>query len=663
MTDGIGWHFPPTSGGGEDGWNHGGIAHFLGARMGSLARETIQNSVDAHDGGEKPVHVSFEILSLDCQQAPFGRDELRRALDACRQRAVQDEDQRAEGELTAALALLERGQVSCLQISDENTTGLTDRNWKALVKMQWLSVKQPGNDALGSHGIGKYAPFAVSPLRTVFYWTSFEEDGKAVEKLQGKSVLMTHASGQGPTQGTGFYGHRNQCQELRPNDLPDCFRVLDKAGRPKAGTGLFILGFTGDPGWQRDVAGRVLVSFFHAVRTGALEATIEPDEALQEHGLLTIDRKTIGAWFDYLIEAAQASGADQELTDLNTARIFWELPEKHDRLFDKQDQDLGHCRLYLRVAEGLPSKVALVRRSGMLITADQRGLKLFRGLDDFAALCVFEAPEGNELLREMENPRHDQFEPDRLPTQKKRQGRAALKRVTDWIRTTIRDHAKPPEAVATSALREVAELLPDPYAEDELGGDPGGGGSEKSFNDRIEELALKPIRRRPSRGLSTEGNQASANAEGDGEEGGEQGGGGEGSNESGGGDGHGRGEGEGEGGTGVRGGGSTARLVPVRAVRVLPLKDARELDLSFECSESGIAQLQVDEAGDTSAIPHKDLAALDENGEPIDLQHLEVKAGHRLRIRVRSTEPIDDRAWRVAMAIREEGDRGGADPR
>ncbi len=206
MTEGIGWHFPSTGGGGEDGWNHTGIAHFLGARMGSLARETIQNSLDAHDGGEKPVHVSFEIRSLEVNRGcdPFGRDELRQALTACRERAAQDEDQRAEGELAAALALLETGQVSCLRISDENTTGLTDRNWKALVKMQGLSVKQPGNDALGSHGIGKYAPFAVSPLRTVFYWTSFQEDGKAVEKLQGKSVLMTHDGPHGPTQGTGF---------------------------------------------------------------------------------------------------------------------------------------------------------------------------------------------------------------------------------------------------------------------------------------------------------------------------------------------------------------------------------------------------------------------------------------------------------------------------
>ena len=53
MTSGeIGWHFPPTSGGREDGFNDPGAAHFSGAPLSSLARETIQNSLDAPDRRE-----------------------------------------------------------------------------------------------------------------------------------------------------------------------------------------------------------------------------------------------------------------------------------------------------------------------------------------------------------------------------------------------------------------------------------------------------------------------------------------------------------------------------------------------------------------------------------------------------------------------------------
>ena len=649
MTDQIGWFFPPTGGGQEDGYNDSGMAHFRGARIGSLARETIQNSLDAHDQGAKAVHMSFEVLSLNAHEDSFGRAELRQAIESCRVRAKTDEDHGAVGGLTRALSLLDSGDVAYLRISDQNTTGLTDRHWKALVKVKGLSVKRPGSDPLGSHGIGKYAPFAVSPLRTVFYWTAFPENGRVVEKLQGKSVLMTHEGPQGPTQGTGFYGYRDGCRELEPERIPRCFRVLDHAGNPQSGTSLSILGFNADPGWQRELAGRVLVSFFFAVSHGNLETTIEPDEELQERELLTIDRNTIGDWFAYLVDAARSGDADQELEDLTEAQVFWQLPRGHDKELEKQDQDLGHCRLYLRVREGLPSKVALVRRSGMLVTTDQRGLKQFRGLEDFAALCVFEDPEGNELLREMENPKHDQFEPERLPDEKKEVGRKALKRVTDWIRSSIREHAKPPETAATSALREVAELLPDPYAEDALGGGEAGEGTEKGFEDRIEELALKPIRRRPSRGLSSEATEADANGEADGEQEGEQGGGGEGTNHGGGGDGHGSGEGEGRGGAGPRGGGMTARLVPVHGVRMLPLEERHELEVSFTSTESGLVQLQVDEAGDASAIPHADLLAFDEHGDRVDLNRVRIRARRRFRVRIRSTEPIHDRAWRVAL--------------
>lgn len=84
-------------------------------------------------------------------------------------------------------------------------------------------------------------------------------------------------------------------------------------------------------------------------------------------------------------------------------------------------------------------------------------------------------------------------------------------------------------------------------------------------------------------------------------------GGGEGLNHGGGGDGHGSGEGEGEGegrgGSGSRGGGVTARLVPVHGVRMLPLEERHELEVSFTSTESGLVQLQVDEAGDARQSP------------------------------------------------------------
>ena len=96
-----------------------------------------------------------------------------------------EDDDKARTMFTEASRLLRRSRLPYLRVADRNTTGLHDRHWRALVKMQGASVKEK-RGAGGSHGIGKNAPFAVSPLRTVYYWTRFGEGDRSVEQFQGK---------------------------------------------------------------------------------------------------------------------------------------------------------------------------------------------------------------------------------------------------------------------------------------------------------------------------------------------------------------------------------------------------------------------------------------------------------------------------------------------
>ena len=195
MNDEKGWRFPPTHGGRIDGFNDPGIAHFNGAPLSSLARETIQNSLDARGRLGEPVHVDFELMNLSSND--LGRDELSKAIASCKEEAGLDDD--AKAALTVAEKIIDKDNVPSLRVSDRNTIGLRGDHWRALVKMQGVSHKE-NVGAGGSHGIGKYAPFAVSALRTVFYWTCYQEDGKQVEQFQGKSVLMSHESEEGETR-------------------------------------------------------------------------------------------------------------------------------------------------------------------------------------------------------------------------------------------------------------------------------------------------------------------------------------------------------------------------------------------------------------------------------------------------------------------------------
>ena len=193
MSNEIGWRFPPTSGGRVDGLNDPGIAHFTGSPLVSLARETIQNSLDASLTLDTPVHVSFELITV--RPESIGRDELAQAIDSSRQAA--GDDSIATAALTAAADSIRLGTIPCLRVSDRDTTGLRGDQWRAIVKMQGVSQKPTMKGAGGSHGIGKYAPFAVSTLRTVFYWTCWfltqmcaRSSPRQVGHCSGKTLRM-----------------------------------------------------------------------------------------------------------------------------------------------------------------------------------------------------------------------------------------------------------------------------------------------------------------------------------------------------------------------------------------------------------------------------------------------------------------------------------------
>ena len=645
----IGWCFPPTNGGRVDGFNDPGIAHFDGNPLVSLARETIQNSLDAK-AGSGPVEMSFEIQEV-ARVDSLGREELAAAIDACL-REIEDDDDKARGMLRRASELLQRDRLPYLRVSDRNTTGLRHGHWKALVKLQGASVKEK-RSAGGSHGIGKYAPFAVSSLRTVFYWTQFEENGESQELFQGKAVLMSHEE---PgrvgteTQGTGFFGIVDGCRELTGDDIPECIcRVERDAGRGN-GTSLWIAGFRTGDDWQSGIAKSVISNFFYAIEHGMLSVSIEQNARMRDLDLQEIDKTTIFEWFGHLAPTVPAGQSRSDEGDaVMEAHEFWHVTRSSHPTAEKEDADLGHCRLWVRVSEGLPSKVGFVRQTGMLITTQQPGLMRFRGLNDFIAVCVFESDRGNELLRKMENPQHDRFEPDRLPENERRRGKRALARITSWIREEVSKCAAPPSEGETTDLNELAQYLPDLQPDDEFDA-PDRKGGERGFSGP-NVIRLKP-RVMAVKTLPLEAPEAANDGGGvddveDGGGGGERRGNGGG---GGGGDGDGTRRGEGE---GNRGGRSGPETVAISDVRLVPMHgDENRYRVSFLAGSGGRVRLELGEAGDSAAMERRDVQAFGVDGKPLNLDGVELREGERTAIEITGVDPIGERAWRV-RAVRQ----------
>lgn len=591
----VGWNFPPTSGGKEDGWNDSGIAHFTGTPLSSLARETIQNSLDGRKSDKHPVEVIFELLQVD--PSTIGHEELQRVIAACKKSADELEDTKASEMLAGARKVLAGEHIPCLRISDENTTGLIKKCWHALVKMQGLSQKGEGSG--GSHGIGKYAPFAVSTLRTVFYWTHYKENGRNIEKCQGKAVLMSHEDGE-RRQGTGFFGINEGCEPL-VKSIPKCLRHT-RGGNPVYGTSLLAMGFSEESQWQKRIASSIIENYFYAIYKGTLKIILEPDGSADEE--IDIDSKTLPRWFDSLL--GNPPDQEQEEEDgsaLRRAKSYYELVDGEVSPVERQDPDLGHCKLFVKLGEGLPSRAALVRRTGMLVTDQQKGLRRFPLHQDFAAMCVFEDTAGNELLRQMESPRHDEFEPERLPKNERARGRRALKRIIKWIREEIKAKAGPRDSGQKTILSELAAYLPDLYPDepfDDATNDDGRNVKEKGFDDKIT-LKLKPIR------------SAAAPLPKPSEEDIED---------------------------PVPNRKPGRRILPISAVRVIPIPgNDNHYHLNFTPHRTGIARIEIKEAGDSSTNPAEDVRVA-EGSMPLT-------AGKRIAVKIATDKPIRDRALHI----------------
>lgn len=635
MNAKVGWRFPPTNGGIRHGHNDAGIAQYEGAPLTGLARETIQNSLDARISDEDPVLVTFERQEMDSGSAALGFEELRGILQKCIS-ATDPKDTAAIQKFERASGILDESTIPFLRIEDRATTGLKGERWRALVKASGTSRKDQ-TWAGGSFGIGKSAPFSVSPLRTVFYWSRFEDDERGqVEQFQGKAVLASHGEGDSETQGTGFYGVKKGCSHLTGSEIPKEIMDVENQGTRGNGTSLWIPGFDGSPGWQKRIAGSIIENFFCAIDEGKLNVLIdlEEDDDSNDSDLLQIDAGTLGRWFDKIENDPAAQQDDDALKDLKESKVFLNIltrgrdqnSESAPVLKEKEDKDLGHCQLWIDVGDHLPSKVALIRQTGMLITSRQKKLVRFPGVRPFAAVCRFDSPAGNELLRRMENPKHDQFEPERLDPDKAAQGKRALARIVQWIREEIRAVAAPPSSESVTVLTELAKLLPDTDPDDAFSA----GNEDRRFGGDFD-IRLKP-RRTVTSGLAPE------NAGDDRDD--EDSDGGADSTES---------ATDGKGGESPPG----RDAVAVEDVRYLPTAGDRRGCRIWFTPRADIrrASFSLVEAGDSVEFVRSDLKVVTSDGSETALTdyRLDLAAGKRYGLEIAAERPIDGRAWRLRV--------------
>lgn len=418
------WRFPGNNYTTDNGLDTADMETFKKDAISSLAREVCQNSIDARrKDAVGPVKIEFKSFDIKKEDIP-GRDSLEQQIQDCLD--TWTTHKKINGQLTEMLAQIKKDSITCLRISDFNTTGLVGVSgdekspWRYLIHGSGISDK--GETSGGSKGIGKFATFVTSHFNTVFYSTVTEKNELGFEGIcKLCSAKMPNTTEK--TQGIGYFGSSDKNEPI-----PEAFS-LEKSfsrGSDDYGSDIFIVGFKNPKEWQKDIISKILDSFMSAVVFGTLEVVVN-DIVINADTLSAIvyDDNLINSKIkksvisQYLLLTDKEHRCEDVITidDYGTAKLF--LME-----FDKEHEDLA------------TNDCVMIRYPYMKI----KDIKKISTLP-CSAMCIIENNDLNKILRNVENPQHTDWEFKRIEDESERaEVKGIYGELLDQIRKLITEH-------------------------------------------------------------------------------------------------------------------------------------------------------------------------------------------------------------------------------
>lgn len=413
------WNFDTTYGD-RVGLEDGSIGAFKDRPFQSLAREICQNSIDARRDNNFPVKVEFHSFKMNSNNIP-GIGQLRDELYKCLKFWSSRGKNQAIGFFERALNTIKPNTlVTCLRISDFNTTGLDGDNFDSLLKGAGDSDKKGSTG--GSKGVGKNATFVCSFLRTVFYSTYTQDK---ISLFEGKAKLARRQSGSDSdlnTTGIGFFTQSNKNKGIPGYLSLDGF----KRNANDYGTDIYIIGLRNTEGdkWKSDIFGNILSSFLVAISKGSLVVDIDDFIVNKEN----ISKIMQNVFFDNKLK----DKIRNELYLLgNTADIHVEQIK-----ISNFDEDEIEVRVVKQVQGLVPTKAyTIIRYPFMQIFS-----KELETILPFSAIALINKGKLCEFLINLENIQHTNWSVEDIDdSSDKSFAKHVIKEINDKIRTIISD--------------------------------------------------------------------------------------------------------------------------------------------------------------------------------------------------------------------------------
>lgn len=429
------WYFK-SEGGRDVGPNDPVDEKFKGQPYYSIVREAIQNSLDAVDDDNQPVKVDFTFFELNRNDYPNLFD-IEQNIKQC-QSYYHDNDN-AERLFKDMLYYLngdvegkKRLNLSCLKISDYNTIGMrydennTKSPFYAFLRAGGVSAKSQGSG--GSFGFGKGAYYTLSPIKTVIVSTLTTTNDFFFE---GSTILTTHKNDNNEKlTAYGYYDNNNGEPTQTSNDIPEIFK------RTKVGTDVNIIGLWDEPKRKRLMIKSVLNNFWLAIHDNKLIVQVDD---------VAIDKDNLEQIIDeYFSLDGFESGNANEIESWNPKSylkaVKYAKTSDQFQLFEETLGTVGAVKFYVYLEKGLPNRTSYFRKPKMVVYKQTR-----RKINGYSAVFICDNEQGNEILRLMENPAHNEWKKENYPKNEGKVHKTARKaenEISDFINKSLESLSK-----------------------------------------------------------------------------------------------------------------------------------------------------------------------------------------------------------------------------
>lgn len=417
------WYFADQPNVQEVGPNNAMEQSFKSHPYAALVRESIQNSLDAVLDKSKPVQVDFSFREMKgCDYPEFFRlkDHIKGCLDYYSNnynaKVIYEPMMKFFADST------HHDHLGYIRISDYNTKGMsyekdkTDSPFYAFVRSAGVSAKDD-TSAGGSFGFGKAAYYLLSPISTIMVSTCTSKGDRFFE---GASSLCTHTYLGKKKVAFGYYDDQEGKPISDEADIPAQFR------RAEPGTDINILGFDmadkGDA--AKEMIEAVLRNFWFAIYDGKLEVNVDDVVNITKNTIVDLMEK----YFEGIEDNTRKAGYYNPRPYFDAVR-FANTSSKY-RLIEDNIPLLGHVCFYVFKSKGAADKIAYMRAPQMLVYSQ-------KNKTNYGMYGVFycDSEEGNDMLRNMENPAHTEWKATNWRSRGRQNGmgRQVLRELDEFI--------------------------------------------------------------------------------------------------------------------------------------------------------------------------------------------------------------------------------------